>query len=176
MRRRPFQILAPMFLLAVVISAAGCGGGGSTSTTSTTTTTTTTAAATTAPATTTTAPAVTGSGLGGLASVENCKQLADLGQAFSSALQGASGNTQKELAVFQQFAAKTPSDIRPSFETIANALAKASTALKDVNTSGGTPSAADLAKLSALASTLNGAQVKQAETKIQQWAAANCHG
>jgi hypothetical protein len=171
MRRRPFQILGSLFLLAVVISAAGCGGGGSKTTTTSTTTTTTAAATVT---TTNASQTTTGSGAGAIASVENCKQLANLGDAFSQALQGASGNVQKELAIFQEFAAKTPSDIRPSFEVIANALSKAAGALKGVS-AGGTPSAADLAKLAALSSTLNSPQIKQAETKIQQWAAANCH-
>jgi hypothetical protein len=182
MRRRPFQIVASLILLAAVISAAGCGGGGSKNTTTTTTTaaaaappTTTTTTTTPTPAQSTPATTTSTSSLGGLASVANCKQLANLGEAFSQALQGASGNVQKEMAIFQQFAAKTPSDIRPSFEVIANALSKASSALKGVS-AGGTPSAADLAKLSALASTLQGPEVKQAETKIQQWAAANCHG
>jgi hypothetical protein len=172
MRRRPFQILGSLVLLAAVVSAAGCGGGGSKTTTTTTTTTTTAAAS----VTTTKASQTTtnGSGAAAIASVENCKQLANLGEAFSQALQGASGNVQKELAIFQEFAAKTPSDIRPSFEVIANALSKAAGALKGVST-GGTPSAADLAKLAALSSTFESPQIKQAETKIQQWAAANCH-
>ena len=175
MRRRSFQILGSLFLLAAVVSAAGCGGGGSKTTTTTTTTTTAAAPPSTSTQTTQSTPATTAaSGLGGLASVENCKQLANLGEAFSQALQGASGNVQKELQIFQEFAAKTPSDIRPSFETLANALSKAAGALKDVQ-GGSTPSAADLAKLAALSSTFDSAEVKQAETKIQQWAATNCH-
>jgi len=183
MRRRPISLLTIVLVAVVVLAAAGCGGKKKSSTTTSTTTTTqaaatTTTTTTTAAAATSTAAATTTStsSLGSLASVENCKSLANLGAAFSSALQGANGDVQKEVQIMQEFASKTPSDIRPDFETIAAALAKAADALKGVNVgSGQTPSAADLAKLSQLATEFDTPAMKKAETDIQTWAAKNCH-
>ncbi|HUK45896.1 MAG TPA: hypothetical protein VLV28_11430 [Gaiellaceae bacterium] len=184
MRRKSTQILSILLVLVVVLAAAGCGKKKSSTTTSTTTTTTTAAAATTTAGgststeTTATAPTTTSAaaGLGALASAANCKSIADLGSEFSKALQGANGDVQKEVALFQQFAAKTPSDIRPDFETIANALAKVADALKGVNLSGGgTPDAATLAKLAAVGQQINTPAVTQAEKNISAWAAKNCH-
>ncbi len=180
MRRRPVRILAFVLVAVLVLAAAGCGGKKKSSTTTTTTTTTaaaattTTAAATTAA--TTTSSAATTSSLGSLASVANCKSLADLGTAFSSALQGAGGDVQKEVQVMQDFASKTPSDIRPDFETLAAALAKAADALKGVDLTGGkTPDAATLAKLAKLGTEFNTPALQKAEADIQAWAAKNCH-
>ena len=186
MRRRPISLLTIVLVAVVVLAAAGCGGKKKSSTTTSTTTTTQAAATTTATTTTTTTAAAatstaaatttSTSSLGSLASVENCKSLANLGAAFSSALQGANGDVQKEVQIMQEFASKTPSDIRPDFETIAAALAKAADALKGVNVgSGQTPSAADLAKLSQLATEFDTPAMKKAETDIQTWAAKNCH-
>jgi len=188
MRRRQGQFLMIFLAAVLVVAAAGCGGKKKSSTTTTTAAaaTTSTAAATTAATTTTTAATTTAAGtttsasssngLGSLASVENCKSLADLGTAFASALQGAGGDIQKETSIFQQFAAKTPSDIRPDFETIAAALAKAADALKGVNlTSGQAPDASALAKLNQLSTEFDSPAMKKAETDIQAWAAKNCH-
>jgi hypothetical protein len=183
MRRRSTQILSILLVFALVLAAAGCGKKKSSTTTTTTTTTTAAAATTTAGGSTTTettatAPTTTSAaaGLGALASAANCKSIADLGSEFSQALQGANGDVQKEVALFQQFAAKTPSDIRPDFETIANALAKVADALKGVNLSGGgTPDAATLAKLAAVGQQINTPAVTQAEQNISAWAKKNCN-
>jgi hypothetical protein len=181
MRRRPIQIFLSLSLLTVVISATGCGGGSKSANTTTTTTaaTTTAAGTTTAPANTSaglTTTTATSGGLGSIESAANCKSISDLAPAFEQALQGAGGNIQKELAVFQQFAAKTPADIRPDFETLAHAISKAADALKGVNLSNGkTPSAATLAKLASLSSEFNGPALKKAEANIQAWANKNCH-
>ncbi len=76
----------------------------------------------------------------------------------------------------QDFASKTPSDIRPDFETLAAAFAKAASALKGVDVSSGkTPSAATLAKLTQLGTEFDSPALKKAEADIQAWAAKNCH-
>ncbi len=184
MRRRPAQIFTALLIALAVLAAAGCG---SKSTTSTSTTTTTeTAATSTAPAATTAAAATTATttsaastssaaaSLGALASAGNCKSIQDLGASFSQAFSGANGDVQKEAQLLQQFAAQTPSDIRPDFETIANAFAKIADALKGYKP-GTTPDAATLAKLAALQGTLDQQQLQTAETNISAWAAKNCH-
>jgi hypothetical protein len=170
--------------LVLVVGAAGCGGGKKKSETTTTTTTTAAAPATTQKAKTTAAAATTpatptttssSSALGALGSLQNCKQLSDLGTAFASALQGANGDVQKEKDLFNEFAAKTPSDIRPDFETIAQAFSKIADALKGVNlASGKTPDAATLAKLTQLEQQFNTPAFQKATTDIQNWAAKNC--
>ena len=179
MRRRFTQILFSSLVLACVVAAAGCGGSKKSETTSTTTTTTTTtttaAAATTTSGSATTSPTTTGAagGLGALAS--NCKQLQSLGTSFAKAMQGANGDVEKESALLKQFADQTPSAIRPDFETLADAFSKVAGALKGVNLSSGkTPDASTLAKLSQLATQLQGAKVQAALSNIETWAKNGC--
>ena len=169
MRRRSTQILGILLVLVLVLAAAGCGK--KKTTTTTTTTTVTQATTTTAAASGTTAAS---SGLGALAG--NCKQLSDLEQSFTQALTGANGDIQKEVQVLQEFAAKTPADIRPDFETLANAYTQITGALKGVNLSGGkTPDAATLTKLMALSQKIQNAKFQTALKNIETWAANGCH-
>jgi len=173
MRRRSTQILSVLLVLVMVLAAAGCGK--KKSTTSTTTTTVTQATTTTASTTTTSSPATTTSaaGLGALSG--DCKQLADLGTAFSSAFQGANGDVQKQAQILKEFADKTPPDIRPDFETLADAYTQIASALKGVDLSSGkTPDAATLAKLMALSSKFQNAKFQAALKNIETWAANGC--
>ena len=175
MRRRSTQILGILLVLVVVLAAAGCGKKKSTTTTTTTTTAAaadTTTTATAGGETTTTAT----SGLGSLASAANCKQLSDLGQAFSSAFSGANGDVQKQAEVLKEFADQTPEDIRPDFQTLAAAFSKIADALKGVDlSSSSTPDAATLAKLMKLSSQFQDAKFQAAVQHIETWAANNCH-
>jgi hypothetical protein len=171
MRRRSTQIFC-ILLVPVLVAAAGCGGKKSTTTTVTAATTTTTAPSET---TTTAASGTTSTtGLGALAA--NCKQYADLGKAFSQALQGANGDVQKQAQIFKEFADKTPADIRPDFETVAGAFTEIAGTLKGVDLSSGkTPNAATLAKLMALSQKFQNAKFQAALQHIQTWAANGCH-
>lgn len=166
MRRKTGTILAAALLGGLLLIAAGCGGGGSSTPPTTNTNATTTSATTTSSSS---------SGLGSLASAANCRQLADLGSQFATAFTGKNANIQAESTLLTQFAAKTPSDIRPDFETIASAFSKIAGALKGVNLSSGqTPTAAQIAKLEQLASQINQTKVKQAAQHIQTWAEHSC--
>jgi hypothetical protein len=170
MRRRSTQILSILLVLVLVLAAAGCGKKKTTTTTTTTTTTQTTTTTTAASGTTTAAS----SGLGALGA--NCKQLSDLGNSFTQALQGANGDVQKQAAILKEFADKTPSDIRPDFETLANAYTQLAGSLKGVDLSGGkTPDAATLAKVMALAQKIQNAKFQTALKHIEAWAANGCH-
>ena len=175
MRRRSTQILSILLVLIVVLTAAGCGKKKSSTTTTTTTTTEATTTTTAASETTTAASGTTpSSGLGALAA--NCKQYQDLGQAFSQALQGANGDVQKQAQIFKEFADKTPSDIRPDFETVADAFTQISGALKGVNLSSGkAPDASTLAKLMALSQKFQNAKFQAAIKNIETWASNGCH-
>ena len=160
-------------LAAIVIVVAGCGGGGHNSAT---TSSTVTAAAAKAKSTATTAAAAAAAGFAGLATTGNCRQLADLSAQYAQALQGASSaSVAKTSAVLKQFADKTPSNIRPAFETVASDYAKVASALQGVHLkSGSVPNAAAMAKLAKLGSEINTTQLTQAETKIGTWAQKNC--
>ena len=176
MRRRSTQILSILLVLVVVLAAAGCGKKKS-STTTTTTTTTEATTTTTAPSETTTAASGTTSGAAGLGALAaNCKKYQDLGQAFSQALQGANGDVQKESQIFKDFADKTPSDIRPDFETVADAFTQIAGAMKGVNLSSGkAPDASTLAKLMALSQKFQNAKFQAAIKNIETWASNGCH-
>jgi hypothetical protein len=185
MRRKPVQFLVLMFAALLVVAAAGCGGSKkaasttttTTSTTSTTTTTTSSTASTASTSTSTEATTTTAaSGLGTLASAANCAQLQNVGAEFANALQGTNGDMSKSAAIFKEFADKTPSDIRPDFETIADALQKYADALKGIDLTGGkVPDAATIAKLTQISQSLDNAKLTQAEQHISAWAAQNCH-
>ena len=77
----------------------------------------------------------------------------------------------------KEFADKTPADIRPDFQEVADAYAKIADALKGVDLSAGkTPSPEVLAKIVKLSSELDQAKLTKAETNISAWASKNCSG
>jgi hypothetical protein len=197
MRMRPTAALG-LTAVALALVASGCGGGkknaaettASTQTAAPAATETTTQATTTeAPATTTgattteatttqaTTTEATTSGLSGLASAANCKQLNELGQKFSSAFSGAANakDLKKEAQLLKAFADKTPSDIRPDFETVADYLSKIAGAAGGIKP-GKTPDAASIAKLEKLAASLDQAKLTRAVQSISAWVTKNCHG
>ena len=153
---------------ALVVALAGCGGGGHKSTA---TTTTTAAAAKTA---TTATTAV--SGLSGLATSANCRQLADLSNQFSAAMQGTDPNdVKKQAALLKQFADKTPSDIRPDFETVAADYAKIADAVQGLHLKqGSVPDPKALLKLEKLSTSIDMQKLTSASANIGAWAQKNC--
>ncbi len=168
-------------LAAVVILAAGCGGGGNKSATTNTQAAAAKAQAAAAKAAAAAAAAAakantTAAGLSGLATTANCKQLADLSNEFSTALQGTnSKDVKKTAALLKQFADKTPSEIRPDFETVAADYAKIADALQGVNVKAGSiPDAKALLKLQKLATSIDTTKLAKAATNIGTWAQKNC--
>ena len=171
MRQRSIHVLGPIALVVLVAVAAGCGGGSKN--TAATTAAATTAAATTAPATT--KAAATTPDLSGLASAANCKQLADLGTKFSQAMGGTDAQDTKKVAqLLQDFAAKTPSEIRPDFQVVADAYSKIADAVGNLK-AGSVPDASTLAKLTKLATEIDSAKLTKASENISAWAQKNCH-
>ena len=166
--------LSAAALGALVVVLAGCGGGGHKASTTTTSSSTTTAAAKTT-ATTTAAPG-TASALSGLATSANCRQLADLGNKFSEALKGTDSNdVKKEAELLKEFASKTPSEIRPDFETVAADYSKIAEALQGVNLKqGSVPNPAALLKLEKLATSIDTQALAKASANIGAWAQKNC--
>jgi hypothetical protein len=179
MSRRQTPMFALVALSLIVLVAAGCGKSKSASGTQSSTTTTTTSSTSTTTNTTTSTTTTTGSsGLSGIATSGNCLQLAGLGASFAQALTGSGGtDVQKTATLLQQFADRTPAAIRPDFQVVAAAYAKAAGALKGVNlTAGKAPSAAAMAKLAALGTEINSAALRKADADITAWAHTNCHG
>jgi hypothetical protein len=171
MRRAAGPIYAATLFAAFAVVVAGCG---SHSSAGTTTTTTTTAAATGG---TSTQATTTASGTGKLAILTsaNCRQLRNLTQTFSEAMEGNAQNLQQTAALVQQFAKNTPSDIRPDFQVLAAAWTKVASALKGVDLSSEkAPAASVIAKLVKLSSQLDAQQLTTASQDISAWANANC--
>lgn len=153
--RRALFLLVPAAVIGFVV--AGCGGGSKESAG------TTTRAATTATPTST------------LASAKDCKDLADLGQKFSSALSGAGNpqNLKKQAELLKEFAERTPSDIRADFRLLAAYLSKVADVAGSIKP-GETPSAEMLAKLQKVAAEVNQAKLTAAGTRISAWVKKNC--
>jgi hypothetical protein len=190
--RRSTLVLGLVVIGVLGLVASGCGGGKkkaaaattAATTVATTTEATTTQAATTQAATTqaattaatTTAATTTTSNLSGIASAANCKQLADLGQKFSSAFTGAASgqDLKKEAELLKEFAAKTPSDIRPDFQVYADVVSKIADAYGSVKP-GSTPDPATLAKLQKLGTEIDQTKLTAAAQHITTWVTTNCH-
>ncbi len=178
MRKRSSYALGLILLAALAPIAAGCGGGKAKSAASTPATT---APATTAPATTATAdttPTTTtsaaASDLSGIASAANCKELADLGTKFSTAMTGTAAQDTKKIAqLLEEFAAKTPSDIRPDFKVVADAYSKIADAVGNLKP-GSVPDAAALAKLQKMSGEIDSAKLTQASEHISAWVQKSC--
>ena len=161
--------------------------GGSTSTGSTSTGTTSSGSTTTgstSTGTTSTGTYTTGTtgttGSGSTTSVsQRCLDFAGtaakLGQALAAGA-SVSQNAEGLKTYFNALAAKAPSDIKASFQTLANAISKYVDVIKKLNLKPGkTPSAADLQKVQAAVASIGTADVQAASAKIQAWVKAGCH-
>lgn len=182
MRQRPHDAFRPalpaalaLVVTALALVAAGCGGGSKTAAT-------TAAPATAAPATTeqatttqaTTRSQVTTSELSGLASAANCRQLADLSTKFMEAAGGTEPQDIQQVAqLLREFAAKTPSDVRPDFKVLSDAYSKLADAFVGVKP-GAVPTASTLAKLQKLAGEIDTARLTTASENISAWLRKNC--
>lgn len=185
MRRTWIRASALIVLAVLLLVAAGCGGGGKKSAATTaaapaTTEAMTTEAMTTEAATTeamTTQAATTKApDLSGLASSANCKQLANLGAKYSQAFSGAANanDLKRTGQLLEEFASKTPSDIRPDFKVVADAYSKVAGVIGNLKP-GTVPDAATLAKLQKAVAGLDQAKLTQASQHIATWVTQNCH-
>jgi len=97
-----------------------------------------------------------------------------LGQALSSG--GSTQSAENLKTYFNELAAKAPSDIKASFQTLAEAITKYADAIKKLDLKPGkTPSATDLQKMQSAISSISTAKVRAASDKIQAWVQAGCH-
>jgi len=177
MRRKTIVALCLALAGVFALAAAGCGGGGSKSAATTAAATTQATPTQTLVTSTESAPKTTTSSLGGIASAANCKELADLGQKFSAAFTGAanSKDLKTEAQLLKEFADKTPSDIRPDFEVVADYLTKVADVAGTIKP-GARPDAQTLAKLQKVATEVNQQKLTTASQHISAWVQKNCHG
>ncbi len=166
---RASRVLLAVGLGALVLAAAGCGGGGGGS--SATTTTEPPIQGTSSTTTTTSA-----SGVSGLASASNCRQLAELSGKLGQIFGGTpSGNSKQYAAFLHAFADRAPKEIRPDFQTLANAYGKLADALGNYNASSGQqPSPAQLLKLMKAVQDMDQQKLDRAGLNISAWAKKNC--
>lgn len=178
MRSKAVRALALAAVGGLMVVVAGCGGGGDKSAAETQPAATTTSHSAGSGATTTSGDnASTNAAVPNFASAGNCKELAQLGQKLSAAMTANGGkvDTEQTAKFFQEFADKTPHEIRGDFKVIAAAYTKIAEALKDVDlTSGKAPDPAAIAKLQKISSEIDQASVTKAETHISAWVQANC--
>jgi hypothetical protein len=162
---------------------AGCGSSNNNSATDTTATTTATTTPTTTETTTETTstettPATTTTAASDITSAANCQEFAQLGSQISSAFTGSDpASVQKTKDFLDQLAAKAPAEIKSDFQTLADAYGKIADALQGYDASSGqAPSAAVIAKLTALSSQIDTQALTTASTNIATWASTNCTG
>ncbi len=165
MRFKPVAVV----VIVLVFAVAGCGGGKKKST----------APATTAAGSTTTSAASTTAAAPSFASSKNCQQLAALGAKMSQALQASSGNGLSSLGdeanIFKTLASAAPSEIRGDFETFAEAFSGYAKALSSAGFKPGkTPTAAQIAALTAAAKSFSTPKLQAAEQHLAAWGQKNC--
>jgi hypothetical protein len=171
-------------LLAVAILAAGCGSKKTASNAAATGNTTTTAAATTT-------SSGNGAGAGSsssstvnthsFASVQNCAQLAGVGEKFSQAMAAATAKGTTSLTqvatAYKSLAGEAPSAIRADFETIATAFQNYANAVQKAGYAPGkVPTASQIAALALASKSFSAPNLKNAEEHLTSWASKNCHG
>ena len=184
MRRRGVPALAVVFVAGLVLALAACGGGGKKSATPTTstevtatesvttteTTTSTATESTSTESTPATTPSTTNFAKG------PCKELSQKAQAAVQSA-GAQGDVGKAADALSKVADEAPSEIRGDVHTIADVLKKYADALDKAGYKPGQiPTAAQAAKIAAVAQTFQGDQAKlqAAEAHITAWAKKNC--
>jgi len=98
-----------------------------------------------------------------------------LGQALAAG-SSASQNGEGLKTYFNALAEKAPSDIKASFQTLANAISKYVDEIKKLNLKPGkTPSAEQIQKVQAALASIGTPDVQAASNKIQAWVNAGCH-
>jgi len=166
--------VALALLAGLAVVASGCGGS-SKKAASSTTTATSGAAATTSSSKTSTQSAPT------FATAHNCAQLAALGAQVAKSLQVTSGDLQATVAnedkVLQAMANAVPSEVRGDFQTFVGAFHTYVQALEKIGLkAGSTPTAAQIAQLTAAGKAFSSPKLQAAEQHLSAWASKNCGG
>jgi hypothetical protein len=170
--------------LALALAGTACGGSKKSSSptntivdVTTATTATPTTSSSSSGSTSTTSSGSTSGSSGDLS--KSCLDFASAASKLGSALASTGSPTADSESLktyFEGLAAKAPSDIKASFQTLADAIAKYVDTIKGLNLkSGSQPSAGDVQKLQEAAASLGTSKVKAASDKISAWVKAGCH-
>lgn len=168
-------------IVGAVLGVAGCGGGSDDSAASSDEPEATETAEETTDAETATSDADDepdgsgGSDLSGVASAEDCRDLADLSAALGNALGGADIDVDRYATFLQEFADRTPEEIREDFQVLADAWAIYADVIGDLDIEEGEiPSAEQLAELGQAFQEVDQTALAEASTNIAAWVQENC--
>jgi hypothetical protein len=175
--RRTLVVAAALGALLIVL-AAGCGSKKSASSSPTTTTNSssgTSTEATTNEATTTEATTTTSSGSNpSFASTKNCAQLASLASKLTNSV-GGQVDLKGYSDAMDALANAAPDEIKSDFKTFAEAFKGFASAMSDAGLKPGeTPTAAQIAKLSAASQKLSTPKIQAATRHLEAWGQKNC--
>ncbi len=175
MRRSLIPMLLAALLVALALAVAGCGGGKSSSATTEAATTESTTEETTTAETTTEETTTEDVGVSGIASAGNCRELVTLSVKLGQAFTGTGGNVEKTAQWLEEFAARTPEEIRADFQLVADAYGKIAEALEGVDlSSGSTPSPEALQRLQEIGDSIDQDALDKASANIDAWVTENC--
>lgn len=168
------RLLTIAVVLALALVGAGCGGGDEASSDTETVVTETTTEDTTTDETATEDETETdGSSFASGDCAELIAASTQLSSAFGAA--GSSGDLEDVSAIFDEFAANAPDEIREDLEILAAAYAEYFDVLSDIDiTSGETPSPEALAALQEAMASIDQAEVTAASERLAAWSTENC--
>ena len=174
--RRTLVVAAALGVLLIALTA-GCGSKKSASSQTTTTNSSsgTSTEATTTEATTTEATTTTSSGSNpSFASTKNCAQLASLASKLTNSV-GGKVDLKGYSDAMDALANAAPDEIKSDFKTFANAFKDFASAMSDAGLKPGeTPTAAQIAKLTAAGQKLSTPKVQAATRHLEAWGQKNC--
>ena len=174
--RRTMVVTAALGALLIVL-AAGCGSKKSASSSQTTTNSSsgTSTEATTNEATTNEATTTTSSGSNpSFASAKNCAQLASLASKLTNS-SGGKVDLKGYSDAMDALANAAPDEIKGDFKTFADAFKGFAKAMSDAGLKPGeTPTAAQIAKLTAASQKLSTPKIRAATQHLEAWGQKNC--
>jgi hypothetical protein len=128
----------------------------------------------------TTATTSTNSGAPSFASAKNCRDLVALGRKFSEAFKttaNGSANLSNVADAYKSLASAAPAEIRSDFQTFANAFSDYAKALdKSGFKPGKTPTASQIAAITAASKEFSSPKLLTAERHLTAWGQQNCAG
>jgi hypothetical protein len=112
----------------------------------------------------------------GFASGDDCAQLSSLGASLSNALGGGNPeDLEQQAQFFEEFADRTPEDIRGDFQTVAEFYSRLTKALADADVQPGEqPDPEAIQALQEAATSIDQEKLSTASTNIEKWVVENC--
>ena len=165
-----------LLIAALALVAAGCGGDSKNEASAVTETTVVTETTTSEDTTATTDSSATSTDETSIGDLSGeCAEFAGISTKLAQSLSGQNADLESASKAFDEIADQVPDEIKADYKVIAENFAKIAEALKGVDLqSGETPGPEALAKLQALASSMDSVEVQQASQHIEAWVQKNC--